>query len=84
MLSRVCSALALAGIALILAFPPTFDIRAGTIVAVAIVAGFLVFVERSQTAAGSTENGSAGEDLGPDSSRLTIDRQAGRALELGQ
>ncbi|HEY5096031.1 MAG TPA: HD domain-containing phosphohydrolase [Candidatus Eremiobacteraceae bacterium] len=46
--------LALAGIALILAFPPIFDIRAGTIVAVAIIAGFLVFVERSQTAAGST------------------------------
>jgi HD domain len=46
--------LALAGIALIAAFPPTFDNRAGTIVSVAIVAAFLVFVERSQTAAGST------------------------------
>ncbi|HEY7788294.1 MAG TPA: hypothetical protein VIF33_07185, partial [Casimicrobiaceae bacterium] len=46
--------LALSGIALIVAFPPTFDLRAGTLVSVAIVAAFLVFVERSQTAAGST------------------------------
>jgi hypothetical protein len=46
--------LALAGIALIVAFPPTFDLRASTIVSVAIVAAFLIFVERSQTAAGST------------------------------
>ena len=46
--------LALSGIALVVAFPPTFDLRAGTIVSVAIVAAFLVFVERSQTAAGST------------------------------
>ncbi|HKW44049.1 MAG TPA: HD domain-containing phosphohydrolase [Candidatus Eremiobacteraceae bacterium] len=46
--------LALAGIALVAAFPPTFDIRPGTIVSVVIVAAFLVFVERSQTAAGST------------------------------
>ena len=46
--------LALAGVALIVAFPPTFDLRASTIVSVAIVAAFLLFVERSQTAAGST------------------------------
>jgi hypothetical protein len=46
--------LALTGIALIVAFPPTFDLRAGTLVSVAIVAAFLIFVERSQTAAGST------------------------------
>lgn len=46
--------LALTGIALIIAFPPPFDDRATTIVSVAIVAAFLVFVERSQTAAGST------------------------------
>jgi hypothetical protein len=46
--------LALAGIALVATYPPTFDLRAGTIVSVAIVAAFLIFVERSQTAAGST------------------------------
>ena len=46
--------LALGGIALIVAFPPVFDLRASTIVSVAIVAAFLIFVERSQTAAGST------------------------------
>src|SRR4029077_6266379 len=46
--------LGLAGNALIIAFPPTFDLRASTIVSVAIVAAFLIFVERSQTAAGST------------------------------
>ena len=49
---HVC--LAAAGIALILEFPPSFDLRAGTLISVAIVAAFLLFVERSQTAAGST------------------------------
>ncbi len=46
--------LALSGAALLLAFPPTFDTRISTVFAVIIVAAFVVFAERSQTAAGST------------------------------
>jgi HD domain len=46
--------LAASGAALLLAFPPTFDTRIGTVFAVIIVAAFVVFAERSQTAAGST------------------------------
>ena len=46
--------LAAAGAALLLAFPPTFDTRIGTVFAVIIVSAFVVFAERSQTAAGST------------------------------
>jgi hypothetical protein len=33
---------------------------------------------------GSAENSAAGEDLSPESSRLAIDRQTSRTLELGQ
>jgi|SRR5579872_647423 len=46
--------LAASGAALLLAFPPTFDTRIGTVFAVIIVSAFVVFAERSQTAAGST------------------------------
>src|SRR6266567_203182 len=37
-----------------------------------------------QSAAGPPKNCSAGEDLSPEGSRLAIDRQTSRALELGQ